>query len=133
MSSESIHGYSDRISVSSGQRIRFMVSAEGGTSYRADIVRLIRGDTNPKGPGPKEELIETSISNEYPARCQPIYAGSHILIEDPARLLNVDVAITLHAFIMPTTAGKGPQGILARWDPELDDRFGFHDSSIFWM
>lgn len=119
MSSESIHGYSDRISVSSGQRIRFMVSAEGRTSYRADIVRLIRGDTNPKGPGPKEELIETSISSEYPARHQPVYAGSHVLIEDPASLLNSAATITLHAFIMPTTAGKGPQGMLARWDPEL--------------
>lgn len=118
MSSVTIHGYSDRISVGPGEPIRFMVSAEGGEHYRADIVRLIRGDANPQGPRFKEEIVETVANGKYPARYQPVYSGSHVLIGDQAGMLNVDGAITLHAFIMPTTAGREVQGILTRWDPE---------------
>src|SRR6267378_6258908 len=51
-------GYGDRLSVQPGETIRFMVSSEL-PGYRADIVRLIHGDTNPKGPGFKEELVES--------------------------------------------------------------------------
>ncbi len=113
-----IHGYSDRISAAPGERIRFMVSVEGAERYRADIVRLIHGDANPKGPGFKEEVIETPVNAEYSGRLQPIHAGSHVLIEDPDGLLNVGGALTVHAFIMPTTPARGTQGIVTRCDPE---------------
>jgi N,N-dimethylformamidase len=118
MSNETIHGYSDRISVAPGDGIRFMVSATGKEHYQADIVRLIRGDANPQGPGFKEEIIETTANCVYPARHQPVYSGSHVLIDDKAGTLNLGAAITLHAYIMPTTVGKGVQGILTRWDPQ---------------
>jgi N,N-dimethylformamidase len=68
-------GYSDRLSVAPGETIRFMVSCELPT-YRADIVRLIHGDENPRGPGFKEELIPTAVSSEYPGRKQELYNGS---------------------------------------------------------
>jgi N,N-dimethylformamidase len=113
-----IHGYSDRISAVPGDRIRFMVSVEGAERYRADIVRLIHGDANPRGPGFKEEVIETPASAEYPGRSQPIRAGSHVLIDDPGGLLKIGSAITVHAFIMPTTPARGAQGIVTRYDPE---------------
>src|SRR5262249_49642029 len=41
-----IVGYADRFSVMPGESIRFMVSCDGISTYRADIVRLIHGDTN---------------------------------------------------------------------------------------
>jgi hypothetical protein len=52
-----IIGYADRFSVQPGETIRFMVSAQDIKTYRADIVRLIHGDTNaaatsPCGPAP---------------------------------------------------------------------------------
>src|SRR6266446_1222982 len=100
MSNETIYGYSDRISVAPGDRIRFMVSALGREQYRADIVRLIRGDANPQGPGFQEEIIETTANGVYPARHQPVYSGSHVLIDDKAGTLNLGAAITLHAYIM---------------------------------
>ena len=56
MATIEIHGYSDEIAAAPGERIRFMVSCTGAESYRADIVRLIHGDTNPAGPGFKEEV-----------------------------------------------------------------------------
>ncbi len=114
MREANIHGYCDVPSVAPGERIRFYVSCEEEGSYRADIVRLIHGDTNPAGPGFKEEVVETDANAEYPARFQPTHAGSHVLVEDEGRL-HATQGLTLHAFVQPTTPGKGPQGILARW------------------
>jgi hypothetical protein len=54
-------GYADHLSVEAGGTVRVMVSSEL-PRYRADIVRLIHGDTNPKGPGFKEELIEAPVT-----------------------------------------------------------------------
>ena len=118
MAKKYINGYSDQISVRPGDRIRFMVSVEGATRYRAEIVRLINGDANPAGPGPKEEVIATPANGEYPGRLQPTYSGSHIVVDDPGALLNIGQSITVHAFIMPTTPAKGVQGIITRCDPE---------------
>ena len=75
-----IHGYSDQISVQSGERIKFMISLEGSSTYRAEIVRLINGDQNPSGPGAKEEMIATSVSGEYHGggwATLPAPSGSH--------------------------------------------------------
>lgn len=118
MANAHIHGYSDQISVRPGDRIRFMVSVEGAERYRAEIVRLIHGDANPAGPGPREEAVATPVNGEYPARLQPTYAGSHVVVDDPGGLLNIGQSISVHAFIMPTTPAKGTQGIVTRWDPE---------------
>jgi len=118
MAAINIHGYSDQISVKAGDRVKFMVSVEGATRYRATIVRLINGDANPAGPGPKEEVITTAVNGEYPGHFQPIHAGSYVLIDDRGGLLNVDSAIGVHAFIMPTTPAKGAQGIITHCDPE---------------
>ena len=118
MAKTHIYGYSDQISLKPGERIRFMVSVEGATRYRAEIVRLINGDANPDGPGPKEETIATPANGEYPGRLQPTYGGSHIVVDDPDGLLNIGQSITVHAFIMPTTPGKGAQGIITHCDPD---------------
>ena len=74
-----ITGYSDEISVRPGETISFMVSCEM-SSYQADIVRLICGDTNPEGPGYKEELVETPVSKSYQGRHQDIHAGSYAVM-----------------------------------------------------
>jgi N,N-dimethylformamidase len=118
MATARIHGYSDQISVRPGERIRFMVSVEGAERYRAEIVRLINGDANPAGPGPKEETVASRVSGEYPGRLQPTYAGSHIVVDDPGGLLDVGQSISVHAFILASTPSKGVQGIITRCDPE---------------
>src|SRR5271168_1415655 len=106
MAAINIHGYSDRISVTAGERIKFMVSVENASRYRAEIVRLINGDANPAGPGPKEEIIASPANGEHPGRLQPTHSGSHIVVDDPNGLLNVGQSISIHAFIMPTTPAK---------------------------
>lgn len=113
-----ITGYSDKISVTAGERIRFMVSVQDAQSYRAEIVRMINGNPDPAGPGAREERIATSVDDEYEGRPQPIHAGSHIVIDDGDALLNLGSTITVHTFLMSTTPMKGVQGIATRWNPE---------------
>ncbi len=59
-----ITGYSDRVSARPGETIKFMVNCELG-EYRADIVKLICGDSSPDGPDFKEELIRTPANKRY--------------------------------------------------------------------
>lgn len=109
-----IHGYADRLSVAPGERIEFKVSSEEPGSYRADIVRLIHGDTNPAGPGFLEEVVEAEVNGDYEARFQPTDTGSCVVVEDGGRLA-LDGPFTIHAFVMPTTPGKPDQGIAGRY------------------
>ena len=73
-----IVGYSDRLSVQPEQSIRFMVSSEL-PAYRTEIVRLIHGDSNPKGPGVKHEPVETPVTGQYRGRPQKFSRGSFVI------------------------------------------------------
>ena len=108
-----IVGYTNLLSAQPGESIRFMVSCRE-PSYRADIVRLIHGDDNPKGPGFKQQVIETKINGEYRGRSQSIHAGSHVVVPHDNRLDCAD-GLTLAAWILPTTPTKGVQGIVTKW------------------
>ena len=128
-------GYADRLSVQPGEVIRFMVRSEL-PEYRADIVRLIHGDPNPKGPGFKEEFIDTPISGMRPGRRQELKIGSYVIIADNP-LLRRTASFTLQAWIHPTTPGKGVQGILTKWSPSKNTGYGLFigkDGSLtLWM
>ena len=50
-----ITGYSDKYTAFPGEEIKFYVNAEKNENYEVQIVRLIHGDTNPEGPGYKDE------------------------------------------------------------------------------
>ena len=99
------------------------------TTYQAEIVRLIHGDTNPAGPGYKEELINTPVSGIYSGKNQPIHAGSYIFVPHN-RVLDLS-SFTLCAFIYPTTpvvdvegTEVGAQGILTKWLAEEETGYG---------
>ena len=79
---KTILGYSDKISVCPGETISFMVTSEEGEKYDASFVRLIHGDSNPAGPGYKDEPFKTDIDGSYPGRKQEILAGSFVVIPD---------------------------------------------------
>jgi N,N-dimethylformamidase len=114
MRAATIHGYADRLSVAPGEAIELKVTCEEAGTYRAQLVRLINGDTNPAGPGFKEEELDAELNGEYEGRFQPTDAGSCVVVEDGGRLA-LRGAFTLHAFVMPTTPGKPGQGILGRF------------------
>ncbi len=117
-----ITGYSDQYSVCPGDRIRFYVNSENNEEYEAQMVRLIHGDTNPDGPGYKEEEIAASCNMNYPGRNQRIHGGSYVIIPQDDRL-NLK-SFTLQAYIFPTTPDKGRQGILTKWVEERGSGYG---------
>ncbi|MBI5615484.1 MAG: N,N-dimethylformamidase [Gammaproteobacteria bacterium] len=108
-----ITGYSDKYSAHPGDSVRFYVNSEKNEEFEATIVRLIHGDTNPEGPGFKEEVLKTKCSGRYPGRNQRIHGGSYIVIPDDARMHCA--SFTLQAFIFPTTPDKGRQGLVTKW------------------
>jgi N,N-dimethylformamidase len=121
-SASKIIGYTERISVETGERVPFRVSCQS-PSYRADLVRLIHGDPHPDGPGRKEELIDTSISGDYRGRVQEIHTGSYVVLPD-APLLGDLSSFTLQAWIYPTLPDRGWQGLLTRWDAAQESGYG---------
>lgn len=112
-----IVGYADRFSAMPGETVRFMVSCDGLKTYRADIVRLVHGDTNPAGPGFKEVEVETPVSGNYRARLQPVHAGSAVTVPRSGLLDGME-SLTVAAMIWPTTPAKGPQGLVCHWRAE---------------
>jgi N,N-dimethylformamidase len=109
-----LSGYSDRIHARPGDTIKFFVSCE--TQYRARILRIICGDTNPDGPGIKETHIPTGIDGAYPGRIQTIHAGSYITVPHAPALENLE-SFRISTHIWPTTPALGRrQTIIAKWD-----------------
>ena len=96
-----IVGYARSPARAAGRTIKFMVSSEA-PRYRADIVRLIHGDANPKGPGIKEVVVETPANGEYAGRRQVLPLGSYAFVPDnPA--LRITGSFTFTAWIAPTS------------------------------
>ena len=117
-----IVGYADQLSVQPGETIQFMVSCEE-PAYRADVVRLVHGDDDPRGPGFKEELIETAINGEYAGRAQAILSGAYVAVPD-SPLLGPDAGFSLQAWVYPTTPQMGVQGILTKWSDSDSRGYG---------
>ena len=108
-----ITGYSDCYSIRPGDDITFYVNSENGEDYEAKLVRLIHGDTNPDGPGYKEEEIDAPFDGTCTGRNQKIHGGSYVIVPHDERM-SVS-SFTIQAFIFPTTPTKGRQGILTKW------------------
>ena len=124
-----IAGYSNRFSLRPSESISFHINSEAGESYEAEIVRLIHGDTNPAGPGYKEEVIESDISGVYEGKHQPIFAGSYVVVphNDTLNLQSFSIC----AYIFPTTPGVdtegvevGVQGLITKWDESKSTGYG---------
>lgn len=116
-----ITGYSDRVSARPGETIKFMVNCELG-KYRADIVKLICGDSSPDGPAFKEKLIRTPASKTYKGRKQRIYAGSYAIVDSNPALEGLK-SFTVQAMIWPTTPERGQQAIIGKWNPKNKSGF----------
>ena len=117
-----ITGYSSSFSVRPGDDLDFYVHCLNGKEYQTDIVRLIHGDTNPVGPGFKEELVNTPINGLYKGREQKTYSGSYAIV--PSVDYFGDVSITIAALIYSTTPDKGEQGIVTKFLQEHSSGIG---------
>lgn len=116
-----IVGYSDKFCAAPGETVKFYISSFQSESFEADVVRLIHGDTNPEGPGYKEELIPTDLRKDYAGIPQDIHIGSYVNVPHDTRL-SVE-SFTLQAMIFPTTPDKGLQGLAGKWSEE--DQSGY--------
>jgi N,N-dimethylformamidase len=114
---KSITAYSDRISVQAGETIRFMVSCDKPGSYRAQLVRVVCGDLNPKGPGVKLPALDCPINGTYEGRQQPIHNGSYVFVPAAPQLACKD-GFTVQAMIWPTTPRLREQALLSCWSAE---------------
>ena len=108
-----IAGYADRVSVTPGETIDFMVSSEA-PSYKCDIVRIICGDENPDGPGVKEEVVRTAASGTYKGRKQVCHDGSFLEVPSHPEIQGLE-SFTFQAFVWPTTPDRGTQALIANW------------------
>lgn len=124
-----ITGYSDKFSARPGESVKFHVNSEFDEPYEAEIVRLIHGDTNPDGPGYKEQEIKTEVSGTYQGEHQALHAGSYIFVPY-SKLMDVS-SFTLCALIYPTTpvtdsegVNVGMQGLLTKFDESSQTGFG---------
>jgi len=105
-------GYSDKLSVEPGGTITFMVSSEAAR-FSARLVRLIHGDTNPLGPGYKDQPIDSSFDGEYDGMAQRLRPGSYVRVaHDPALAPEGD--FTLQMWICPTLPEKTVQTIISK-------------------
>ena len=126
-----IVGYADRMTAQPGDVVKVMVST-AAPRYRVDIVRMIHGDANPRGPGIKETVVETPANGEYNGRRQTLPLGSHVVVPDhPA--LRLGGSFTLTAWIAPTrhdprapggNTPDGDQGILTKWSARDHTGYG---------
>ena len=76
MSKLRIRGYCDRPNVAPGDSLGFYVSSDDPGEYTAELVRLVNGDLNPQGPGPREDLIANPVNGTYPR--EPAHADGWI-------------------------------------------------------
>lgn len=117
-----INGYTDKLSVQRGDKIKFMVNSDH-KKYRADIVHVIHGDSNPEGPGVKIHKVDAEVNKEYEGRKQEIYMGSYIKFDNQSHFENIH-SFSLQAMIFPTTPELGTQGILTKWSPNQNAGYG---------
>ncbi|MBL29211.1 MAG: N,N-dimethylformamidase large subunit [Rhodospirillaceae bacterium] len=115
-----ITGYADKFGVHPGDKIKFYVNCDGPKEYKAEIVKMIHGDTNPRGPGLIEEKIGASCDGTYPGMKQVIYSGSYGFVADKPQF-KIE-SFTLQCWIWPTAPKTHPkywkhgaQGLVTKW------------------
>jgi N,N-dimethylformamidase len=114
-------GYADRMSVQPGETIGFKVSSEDGAAYSAAIVRLIHADTNPAGPGYREQKVPDAFWH-LPGRKQSVHPGSCVIVP-PSAALTPSESFAIDVLIWPTLPERGDQVIASLWDPECQSGF----------
>ena len=119
-----ITGYSDKYSAHPGDEIKFYINAEHNDKYEAQIVRLIHGDTNPEGPGYKEEEIGANCNGNLSRKNQKIHGGSYIVIPQHENLNVKSFTITgLHSGAR-TDRCKSAVYIESKWNEKDKKGFG---------
>tara|TARA_Y100000590_G_scaffold455515_1_gene604312 strand:+ start:5426 stop:7684 length:2259 start_codon:yes stop_codon:yes gene_type:complete len=105
-------GYSNKLSVQPCEELDFMISSTE-PKFKAEVVRLIHGDTNPSGPGHKENKVPSNIDGFYKGSIQTIHTGSYIKINNPKQI-NFNKSFTFQTWIYPTKPYEDNQVIISQ-------------------
>ena len=110
MKTPGVVGYLDALYAHPGDEVTARVSVlDPARRYRADLVRLLCGETGPKGPGVREEIVPTDLSREHLGELQPVPIGSYAIVETLPPLGAIDLSL----FVWPTLPGRGVQTLMA--------------------
>ena len=110
MNKPTVVGYLDSLYAHPGDAVIVRVSVfDPAGRYTADLVRLICGETGPKGPGIKEERIEVGLAKEYAGGEQPTPIGSYVIVGKIPQLGAVEMSLR----VWPTLPGKGQQALVS--------------------
>ena len=112
-------GYSSSVFVRPGGSLGFHVHSES-PNVDVQLVRLLHGDENPRGPGFQEREISSSIDGRHAAGPQEIFRGSFAELETPPRFIERDDFET-DLWIWPTRPSIGRQGIISWRAPECPE------------
>ena len=108
-----ITGYMDRLSARPGESLAVKVSAQGGGSYEAAVVRIRHADPNPAGPGLKYEP-QPGLGGRFPARHQPAHPGSYARV--PASRHWAGPRLVASLLVQPWLLREAPATLLAVGD-----------------
>lgn len=133
-----ISGYASKVSVRPGETVDIQVSTPN-PKFKAELVRVIHADPDPRGPGIKEIVIDVPENRDYDGKRQPLVLGSYVSIPD-ANALNLTSSFTIAAWIAPTTipgsilnalaekrtpvGAPRPQAVIAKWDKSTEHGYG---------
>ncbi|MEZ5558218.1 MAG: DUF6605 domain-containing protein [Pseudomonadales bacterium] len=108
--------YLDPLSVTAGETLRVMVSCHRQGSFRAELVRLVSGDSRPHGTGFLELPLDADFAGAYPAREQMLQPGSYARLPDLPEL----AAMTFALAVFPTTPDRSAQTLFSRGSLRLE-------------
>lgn len=111
-----IRGYTDRPSVSPGEKIGFHIDAYKEGPFESRLLRIINGDANPAGPGLVSEEIDLAATGDHFAFPQKTRRGGHILVECPSVPLSGGFCV--QAFVYPTIPGHASQSIIGQQESD---------------
>jgi N,N-dimethylformamidase len=102
----SVVGYLDRLFFHAGEKAAVRVSVlDPSRRYTAELVRMVCGETGPKGPGLKEEKIQAGLAAQYEGTEQPTPVGSYAIVEKLPSLRAVELSL----LAWPTLPGRCEQ------------------------
>jgi len=100
-----IIGYTNKFSLTNEEELEVKVSCSNIKTYKADLVKIIQGDINEKGPGYKENKIDIKLGGPYKARNQKIPMGSYGLVKNN-KVFNKTENILISVLAFPTLLKK---------------------------
>ena len=106
-----ILAYANKFSVQTNENIEIKVSCSQIKTYKADLIKLIQGDTNENGPGYKDKKIKCNLGGPFKARYQSLPVGSYGLIKNKeifSKIKNIFVEIK----IFPTLLNQRKEQII---------------------